>query len=342
MSKIKPKRLFLLLTVLLIMITFQSSSVISVSGECLIDPTTGQCYSSPGDGDGGGSGDSTDPTVSITSPSEGSEQSGTFYLEADASDSGSGIDEVVFYIDGSFIASDSSSPYRVSWDSTTVGDGSHTLRVVAQDLHDNDAEDSVSFTTENYNPLNYYVSMSGNHFVDIEHTDNDEGDGYCIYGTENYDVPSDIQVKLRCGQDRGRLGEKVQIWYSTSSTKATMNDHSTTITADLSYELTGSMSTLAGDYVSTRFEVQMSLYSSDAGKIGYNEYVSNTANGWDDTSKSLSITSSEDVQYGDEVYVEIELFFQVVEGTYIEFKDTSVCTCDDGYKIVLNGVNFTS
>jgi hypothetical protein len=73
------------------------------------------------------------PTVTLTAPTNGAVVSGTAVaLSATASDS-DGIAGVTFLVDGVSVGVDSTSPYGVSWDSTTVIDGSHDIRARAVD-----------------------------------------------------------------------------------------------------------------------------------------------------------------------------------------------------------------
>jgi chitodextrinase len=96
-------------------------------------------------------GDTTPPSVSMSSPEEGATVSGSgVSLAATASDA-SGIAGVQFLLDGiSLGAEDTSSPYGLTWDSTTVGNGSHTLAARARDGSGNVATSkSVTVKVEN-------------------------------------------------------------------------------------------------------------------------------------------------------------------------------------------------
>jgi hypothetical protein len=87
-------------------------------------------------GCGGGGGDYTPPpaapatpaapTVSIVAPSGGGSVNRTVPLSVDAT-AGSGINRVEFLIDGAVIATDTTAPYSVDWNSSSVADGPHTL-----------------------------------------------------------------------------------------------------------------------------------------------------------------------------------------------------------------------
>jgi hypothetical protein len=77
--------------------------------------------------------DTTAPTVSITAPTSGSTVNGTVTVSANASDNVS-VAGVQFKLDGANLgAEDTSSPYSVSWNSSTASAGSHTLTAVARD-----------------------------------------------------------------------------------------------------------------------------------------------------------------------------------------------------------------
>jgi hypothetical protein len=73
--------------------------------------------------------------VRMSSPASGATVSGTVSVGASVTIVGAlTVARVDFYAGGSFIGSDSSSPYAVSWDSRGVANGSHSLRAVAQDI----------------------------------------------------------------------------------------------------------------------------------------------------------------------------------------------------------------
>lgn len=93
------------------------------------------------------------PTVSITSPLNGAIATGTVMLAADARDD-MAVTQVDFYIDTILLGSDFSAPYGISWDTTLVSDGNHTVKSVAVDSAAQTAHDSVSVTVDNiYDPV---------------------------------------------------------------------------------------------------------------------------------------------------------------------------------------------
>jgi Zn-dependent metalloprotease len=93
----------------------------------------------------GTGGDTTAPTVSATE----SGTSGTISFSATASDN-VGVTKVEFYVDGVLKATDTTSPYSTTLDSTTLANGSHTLTAKAYDAAGNvGTSSSVAFSVSN-------------------------------------------------------------------------------------------------------------------------------------------------------------------------------------------------
>ncbi len=97
-------------------------------------------------------GDSIPPSVTLTAPATGALVSGGgVSLSATASDNVA-VDHVDFLVDGVLVGSDASAPYGLSWDSSSVGDGSHTITARAVDPSLNSASDSHAVTVSNVPP----------------------------------------------------------------------------------------------------------------------------------------------------------------------------------------------
>jgi hypothetical protein len=94
--------------------------------------------------------DTTAPTVAITSPSAGATVSGTTTIGASASDN-VGVAGVQFRLDGAnFGAEDTTAPYSMPWNTTTVANGAHTITAVARDAAGNvSTSAAVSVTVSN-------------------------------------------------------------------------------------------------------------------------------------------------------------------------------------------------
>lgn len=92
--------------------------------------------------------DTTPPVVNISSPANGSTVSGLVTISANASDN-AGVSKVDFFVDTILIATDTTSPYSITWDSKTVTNGSHTLSAKAFDQASNSATDTISVMVDN-------------------------------------------------------------------------------------------------------------------------------------------------------------------------------------------------
>ena len=90
------------------------------------------------------------PSVSITQPANGATVAGPVNIQASASDDHQVV-KVDFYVDNSYIGTDFSESYSWPWDSTSVGDGSHTITAKATDNASQSSSNTVSVTVDNIN-----------------------------------------------------------------------------------------------------------------------------------------------------------------------------------------------
>lgn len=89
------------------------------------------------------------PTVSITSPANNASVGGTVAVTADATDS-VGVAGVQFKVDGAnFGAEDTIAPYSTSWDSKTVGNGSHTISATTRSTDGQTTTTSITVNVQN-------------------------------------------------------------------------------------------------------------------------------------------------------------------------------------------------
>lgn len=73
------------------------------------------------------------PKVAVTSPLAGAIVSGTIPVDASALN-GANLAGVQFQVDGALLGQeDTTAPFSISWDTTTVSDGSHTVVVIGRD-----------------------------------------------------------------------------------------------------------------------------------------------------------------------------------------------------------------
>lgn len=90
------------------------------------------------------------PDIAITSPNTQIVRGVATYA-ADVSDD-TGVDKVRFLVDGNLLFEDKSAPFTTEWDTRTVADGNHTLRVDAFDLSGNSSSASRLVTVSNAPP----------------------------------------------------------------------------------------------------------------------------------------------------------------------------------------------
>ncbi len=86
--------------------------------------------------------DTTVPTVSITAPLNGSTIAGTTTISASATDN-IGVTKVDFYRGTTLFGTDTTSPYSISWNTTTVANSTYSLTAKAYDASGNTATSSI-------------------------------------------------------------------------------------------------------------------------------------------------------------------------------------------------------
>jgi hypothetical protein len=96
--------------------------------------------------------DVTPPTVTVTSPAADSTLQGLISLSADALDD-SGVNRVEFWDGGTLLGIDYEAPYSLSWNTTGVSNGGHTLTAKAYDAAGNEGTSAqVQVTVGNAPP----------------------------------------------------------------------------------------------------------------------------------------------------------------------------------------------
>ncbi len=92
--------------------------------------------------------DTTTPTIAITSPVTNATVSGIVSFTATASDN-VGVTKVELLNGSTILVTDQTAPYTMTWDSTSVGDGSITIIAKAYDAAGNTKTASVTLTVKN-------------------------------------------------------------------------------------------------------------------------------------------------------------------------------------------------
>jgi hypothetical protein len=106
--------------------------------------------------------DAVPPTVTMTAPANGSTVSGaSVAVSATASDNVA-VRDVQFFLDGNTLGSSiTQAPFSITWDSTSVVNGSHTLSARATDTAGNTAtSNSVTVTASNAPPVGAIVDST--------------------------------------------------------------------------------------------------------------------------------------------------------------------------------------
>jgi len=97
-------------------------------------------------------GDVAAPTVTITSPASGATVSGAINVAVSTSDN-VGVTSVSLSIDaGSAVSTSTASPFTNTWNSASVANGAHTLKVTATDAAGNKATSSIQVNVNNVAP----------------------------------------------------------------------------------------------------------------------------------------------------------------------------------------------
>jgi len=89
--------------------------------------------------------DNTPPSVNMTTPTSGAEVHGDVTVQFGASDEH--LSSVLLHVDNTIL--DVTGQTSHAWDTTQLGDGSHTIKLMAYDMTGNSAETSMSVITVN-------------------------------------------------------------------------------------------------------------------------------------------------------------------------------------------------
>ncbi len=92
--------------------------------------------------------DNTAPVVTFSDAPSGGPVWNTVPLKLDVTDN-DGIKAVEIFVDGDLVATLSDSPYEFDWDSNTVSDGSHAVKVIATDASGNKSETQITIVVKN-------------------------------------------------------------------------------------------------------------------------------------------------------------------------------------------------
>ena len=92
------------------------------------------------------------PELIVISPTPGSYVNQIVDVSAEVSDPESGVQKVVFYINGELVHTDTEAPYRYTWNTTQYDDGQYTIEIRAYDNLDNVNSTTFVVTVDNTGP----------------------------------------------------------------------------------------------------------------------------------------------------------------------------------------------
>ncbi|MFW9849372.1 MAG: Ig-like domain-containing protein [Candidatus Thorarchaeota archaeon] len=93
--------------------------------------------------------DTIDPTVEITNPAHDDTVGGSVTITVAASDSGSDISYVEILIEEVLVANLTAAPYSITWDTTTLANGTYSITAIAYDAAGNSAQDTNVVLVQN-------------------------------------------------------------------------------------------------------------------------------------------------------------------------------------------------
>lgn len=153
--------------------------------------------------------DPTPPTVAITSPSDQAAVSGTINVTANASDN-VGVTRVDFYVDSTLQLSDTSAPYLLVLDTTTLSDGQHTLTAIAYDGAGNQAQSVVTITVKNA-ASSIYINAGGDSAKDICNSVVWSADNYFTGGAKYVNASLPTFLGIYRSERRGNFSYKIPV-----------------------------------------------------------------------------------------------------------------------------------
>jgi len=168
--------------------------------------------------------DTTPPTVSITAPTASATVTGTVTVTASATDN-VGVASVQFQLDGMNLgAAVTTSPYGVTWNTTTAANGAHALTAVGRDAAGNQATStgvSVTVTNATSSPVDVTppvisrVSLSVTSIgATVSWTTNEPSDTQVEYGlTTSYGSLAPLDPALVPSHSQAIKGLAPNTWY---------------------------------------------------------------------------------------------------------------------------------
>ncbi len=239
--------------------------------------------------------DITSPTVNVTAPGNNTIVAGSSVaITATASDDVS-VAGVQFKLDSStnIGSEDTVSPYSVTWNSTGVSDGSHTITAVARDGSSNSTTSSViNVTVDNTGPVVSAISSGtpATTTATITWTTNENSNSRVEYGpTISYGSTTTLNPALVASHSAGLSGLMPLTTYHYRVISIDASSNSTT-SADQTF-------TTASDYLLDQVGTSLFAYSNRKLRNGYGGSATEIRRSSDSTTQNIGF-SGEDYDTG--------------------------------------------
>ena len=222
--------------------------------------------------------DTNPPTVQLTAPLANSTVTGAITVSANATDD-SAIAGVQFKLDGTNLgAEDTSSPYTVSWDTTTAANGPHVLSAVARDASANVTTSSpITITVQNQAPAAFVVDTLITGLAQptqITFTPDGrmlilERAGIVLVvqpGSNRPDQTPFLQLSsVETSDERGALGIVLDPSFATNGFFYVMYTHSSLVNRVSRFTAVGNTASPASEQVLWQNDVQAAIYHQGGG-----------------------------------------------------------------------------
>jgi len=193
----------------------------------------------------------TPPTVSITSPNNGTaiEAGNTIGITASASDSDGNITRVEFFNGNTKLGEDTSSPYSFNW--SNIAEGSYSLTARATD-NDGSSTTSSTINVTVTSPIPDYCTANGENgteailqvrFGEINNTSVRSSSGYEDYTnmSTSVNIGSAYSLTVNIEGYRGGESDEIYAWFDWNK-DGDFNDENEFVTLNKTYNTTGNAS----------------------------------------------------------------------------------------------------
>ena len=177
--------------------------------------------------------DTTPPEIKIISPSDGIALGGTIEINIDATDDVE-LEKVTLYIDGKKIREYTSGPYKYSWDSSKVKEGTHTITVEAVDKSGNVTTKSVTTIMDKIKDISWQKTFGGWYDEWANSIQQTTDGGYIVAGWTESFGSGERDVYILKLSPKGQLE-----WQKTFGGKSNDEANSTQQTTDGGYIVAG-------------------------------------------------------------------------------------------------------